>query len=119
MLPPEKIDAELEYLMIAISKTAGLREEEAWGWLTEKVEVFRRGDTSAARKSLTACARRRSAKCLERLHALASHHDGDDGDGETDKSAWHDDGGNHCERCLHRIYSQGVGFGWQAFMSST
>jgi hypothetical protein len=51
MLPPEKIDAELAYLMIAISKTAGPREQEAWGWLMEKVEAFRRGDTSAARKS--------------------------------------------------------------------
>ena len=51
MLPPEKIDAELKYLMIAISKTAGPREQEAWGWLMEKVEAFRRGDTSAARKS--------------------------------------------------------------------
>jgi hypothetical protein len=51
MLPPEKIDAELEYLKIAISKTAGPREQEAWDWLMEKVEAFRRGDTSAARKS--------------------------------------------------------------------
>ena len=41
MLPPEKIDAELKYLEIAISKTAGLREEEAWGWLMEKIAAFR------------------------------------------------------------------------------
>lgn len=39
MLPPEKIRAELAYLEIAISKTAGPREEEAWGWLKEKIEA--------------------------------------------------------------------------------
>ena len=41
MLPREKIESELEYLQIAISKTAGAREEEAWGWLMEKVEAWR------------------------------------------------------------------------------
>jgi uncharacterized protein len=41
MLPPEKIDAELKYLEIAISKTAGPREQEAWGWLMEKIAAFR------------------------------------------------------------------------------
>ncbi len=47
MLPPEKIEAELKYLEIAISKTAGPREEEAWGWLMERVEAWRaeRGQT--------------------------------------------------------------------------
>jgi hypothetical protein len=50
MLPPEKIEAELRYLEIAISKTAGPREQEAWGWLMERVEAFRHGDVSAARK---------------------------------------------------------------------
>ncbi len=50
MLPPEKIDAELRYLEIAISKTAGPRELEAWGWLMERVEAYRKGDTGAARK---------------------------------------------------------------------
>jgi hypothetical protein len=39
MLPPEKIRAELDYLTIAISKTAGEREQEAWGWLTAKIEA--------------------------------------------------------------------------------
>ena len=37
-LPMEKIDAELAYLMIAIEKTAGERELEAWNWLIEKIE---------------------------------------------------------------------------------
>jgi hypothetical protein len=41
MLSPEKIEAELKYLEIAISKTAGPREAEAWGWLMERVEAWR------------------------------------------------------------------------------
>jgi hypothetical protein len=43
MLPPEKIENELKYLEIAITKTAGPREKEAWGWLMEKVEAWRAG----------------------------------------------------------------------------
>lgn len=39
MLPQDKIRAELAYLTIAISKTAGPREEEAWAWLTAKIEA--------------------------------------------------------------------------------
>lgn len=41
MLPAEKIESELKYLEIAISKTAGARENEAWGWLMEKIEAWR------------------------------------------------------------------------------
>ena len=41
MLPAEKVEAELKYLEIAISKTAGPREEEAWGWLMERIEAWR------------------------------------------------------------------------------
>jgi hypothetical protein len=41
MLPAEKIDAELEYLAIAIDKTAGPAELEAWSWLLERIEQFR------------------------------------------------------------------------------
>lgn len=37
-LPMEKIDAELAYLTIAMEKTAGERELEAWNWLIEKIE---------------------------------------------------------------------------------
>jgi uncharacterized protein len=33
MLPREKIQAEMQYLSIAVEKTAGEREREAWGWL--------------------------------------------------------------------------------------
>jgi hypothetical protein len=45
MLPAEKIDEEIRYLTIAISKTAGERELEAWGWLMEKIENFRAQQT--------------------------------------------------------------------------
>lgn len=41
MLPAEKVEAELKYLEIAISKTAGARELEAWGWLMERVDAWR------------------------------------------------------------------------------
>ena len=37
MLPTEKIESEMTYLQIAIDKTAGPRELEAWEWLTKKV----------------------------------------------------------------------------------
>lgn len=41
LLPWEKIEAEVKYLTIAIGKTAGPREQEAWGWLMEKIEAHR------------------------------------------------------------------------------
>jgi hypothetical protein len=41
MLPPEKIEAELKYLEIAITKTAGARELEAWGWLMQRLDAWR------------------------------------------------------------------------------
>ena len=41
MLPPEKIEAELKYLEIAVSKTAGPREQEAWGWLMARIDAWR------------------------------------------------------------------------------
>ena len=37
MLPREKIVTEMAYLQIAIDKTAGPGEHEAWGWLQEAV----------------------------------------------------------------------------------
>jgi len=37
MLPAEKIAAEVEYLTIAIDKTAGPREQQAWQWLMEAI----------------------------------------------------------------------------------
>jgi hypothetical protein len=41
MLPWEKIEAEMKYLAIAIEKTAGPGEREAWGWLMEKINAHR------------------------------------------------------------------------------
>ncbi len=40
MLPIEKIKTEMAYLEIAINKTAGEREIEAWGWLLERIENY-------------------------------------------------------------------------------
>jgi hypothetical protein len=37
LLPREKIERELGYLAIAIEKTAGPREREAWEWLSQMV----------------------------------------------------------------------------------
>ncbi len=50
MLPASKVESELKYLEIAVSKTAGAREEEAWGWLMERIEAWRRGDPEATQK---------------------------------------------------------------------
>jgi hypothetical protein len=43
-LPREKVKRETEYLAIAMEKTAGEREREAWGWLMEKVRAFYGGE---------------------------------------------------------------------------
>ncbi len=40
MLPKEKVINEVQYLKIAIDKTAGERELAAWGWLMEKIDNF-------------------------------------------------------------------------------
>lgn len=45
LLPWEKIDAELAYLAIAVEKTAGPDEREAWGWLLEKIDAHRREES--------------------------------------------------------------------------
>jgi uncharacterized protein len=42
MLPRDKVEREMSYLEIAVSKTAGPREREAWGWLTERIAAFYR-----------------------------------------------------------------------------
>ena len=42
MLPPEKIEQEWRYLTIAIEKTAGPIELEAWDWLEEKLSKHRK-----------------------------------------------------------------------------
>jgi uncharacterized protein len=42
LLPMDKIEREIAYLQIAVEKTAGLRERQAWDWLTEKIAAFKR-----------------------------------------------------------------------------
>ena len=41
MLPADKVDREMEYLQIAVEKTAGPREREAWGWLNQRLQEYR------------------------------------------------------------------------------
>jgi hypothetical protein len=41
LLSAEKIDAERKYLAIAIEKTAGPGEREAWSWLAARIAAFR------------------------------------------------------------------------------
>lgn len=41
LLPADKIDREMAYLAIAIEKTAGPVEREAWQWLEERLATFR------------------------------------------------------------------------------
>lgn len=40
LLPKEKILSEMQYLQIAVDKTAGANELQAWTWLTEKINQF-------------------------------------------------------------------------------
>lgn len=37
LLPRERIETEMRYLTIAIERTAGEREREAWGWIVDAV----------------------------------------------------------------------------------
>jgi uncharacterized protein len=47
MLPRDKVEREMAYLEIAVSKTAGTREREAWDWLTQRIAAFYRNAESA------------------------------------------------------------------------
>jgi len=48
LLPADKIDAELRYLTIAVDKTAGPAEREAWEWLMARIAQHRAGKEAAA-----------------------------------------------------------------------
>jgi hypothetical protein len=50
MLPREKIERELGYLQIAVGKTGGPREQEAWRLLVEKIEDYFRQHPEAERR---------------------------------------------------------------------
>lgn len=41
MLPADKIEREIAYLTIAVEKTAGPREREAWDWLMQAVADYK------------------------------------------------------------------------------
>jgi hypothetical protein len=43
MLPRAKVEAEIAYLEIAVTKTAGPVEQEAWGWLMQSVDDYHAG----------------------------------------------------------------------------
>jgi len=49
MLPAAKIDREIEYLRIAVDKTAGPRERQAWDWLMERIAAHRAGSEGSKR----------------------------------------------------------------------
>jgi hypothetical protein len=42
MLPSEKLESELAYLRIGFDKTAGPNEQEAWEWLMERIDAYRK-----------------------------------------------------------------------------
>ncbi len=44
MLPKQKVDSEIAYLSIAIEKTAGAEERQAWDWLMERVNAHSAGN---------------------------------------------------------------------------
>ncbi|BBL69533.1 DUF447 domain-containing protein [Methylogaea oryzae] len=46
MLPLAKIEGELHYLKTALEKTAGEREQEAWQWLMDAVNEFKRNQSA-------------------------------------------------------------------------
>lgn len=50
MLPARKIDDELAWLAIAIERTAGPAEREAWDWLMERIAQHRAGRRDAGLK---------------------------------------------------------------------
>src|SRR4029078_933402 len=50
MLPRDKIERELGYLQIAVEKTAGPREHEAWRLLVEKIEEHYKHASSEQRQ---------------------------------------------------------------------
>jgi len=47
MLEADKVEREIEYLTIAIDKTAGAEELEAWEWLMQAVNTWRAQTTDA------------------------------------------------------------------------
>ena len=62
MLPREKIEREIAYLQIAVDKTAGAAEREAWDWVMEKIAAhLARGRVAPLHPPLEGEGRRRTA----------------------------------------------------------
>jgi len=51
MLPWDKIESELAYLRIGLDKTAGPNELEAWGWLMDTIDAFKRANPDKASRT--------------------------------------------------------------------
>jgi uncharacterized protein len=49
LLPAEKVDREIAYLQMAVDKTAGEREREAWRWLMARITMHREPAAREAR----------------------------------------------------------------------
>jgi hypothetical protein len=49
LLPIDRIDREVDYLRIAVDKTAGPRERQAWEWLMQKIVGHKAGLAEAVR----------------------------------------------------------------------
>ena len=47
MLPEQRVAREIAHLEIAVSKTAGPDEREAWGWIMERIAAHRCGASMA------------------------------------------------------------------------
>lgn len=53
LLPREKIETEMAWLTIAIDKTAGPVEREAWQWLSDAIAVFYQRNERTSLRDLT------------------------------------------------------------------
>lgn len=69
LLPREKIDDEMAYLQIAIDKTAGPSEREAWSWLVAAVAAFRSPESTAGGAASAAAAAAGAGGAAGRAHA--------------------------------------------------
>ncbi len=49
MMPPEKIEREIGYLQVAIDKTAGPHERQAWDWLMDRIAEHKTKTTTERR----------------------------------------------------------------------
>ncbi len=72
MLPREKIESEMAYLNIAIEKTAGPAEREAWAWLTQAIARHDQGVGVVATDASSALRSTSHAPATMRIMPIAS-----------------------------------------------